>query len=93
MKRILTNFIISGEFEKKKIDSVNFYTCINVRKGAEENEAHCVKGGKTHYNTSLEFEESEETMTELGNEAVLVRCGHRYEATNKTGVLRHIVNT
>jgi hypothetical protein len=84
-----------GIWREKKDRFCQFYTSINVRKGAEEKEADCVKGGKTNYNTSFEFEEAEETMTELRNEAVLVRCRHRHEATNKTGVTEvySIVNT
>jgi len=40
-----------------------------------------VKGGKTNFNTSFEFEEADKTMIELRNDAVLVRSRHRYEAT------------
>ena len=73
--------LIWGEFKKK--DSVN---SINVRKEAEEEEEDCVKGVKTNFNTSFEFEEADKTMTELRNEAVRVRPRHRYEAAIKAGV-------
>jgi NAD kinase len=49
-------------------------------------EEDCVKGGKTNFSTSFEFEEADKTITELGNEAVRVRSRHRYEATIKAGV-------
>jgi hypothetical protein len=62
---------------KKKQDSVNY---INVRKEVEEEEEVCVKGGKTNFNTSFEFEEADKTMTELRNEAIRVRSRHRYKA-------------
>ena len=70
--------IIWGNLKKKKIYSVN---STNVRKEAEEKEEDCVKGGKTNFNTSFEFEEADKPMTELSNDAVRVRSRHRYEAT------------
>jgi len=83
LREYLQISIIWGEFEKKKIYSVS---SINVRKEAEEKEEDCVKGGKTNFNTSFEFEEADKTMTKLRNEAVRGRSRHRYEATIKSGV-------
>ena len=68
---------------KKKTVSVN---STNVRKEAEEKEEDSVKGGKTNFNTSFEFEEVDKTMREVRNEAVRVRSRHPYEATVKSGV-------